>query len=126
MSNDPRIYVAVRPDEFARLFDDDTTAALKRLGTVEFAAAEGRMPLPAALADSFDVLITSWSTAPFDPGQVQGDKLRLAVHAAGTIRGLFPKSVLDGGLRIAQGGSAAMALPVAELALTLTLALLRN
>ena len=126
MPNDPRIYVAVRPDEFARLFDDDATAALKRLGAVEFAAGEGKMPLPDGLADSFDVLITSWSTAPFDPEQVQGDRLRLAVHAAGTIRGLFPKTVLERGLRIAQGGSAAMALPVAEMALTLTLALLRN
>mgnify|MGYP001202524984 CR=1 FL=1 len=126
MPNDPRIYVAVRPDEFARLFDDDTAAALRRLGSVEFATGEGKMALPAGLADSFDVLITSWSTAPFDPAQVKGSKLRLAVHAAGTIRGLFPKSVLEEGLRIAQGGSAAMALPVAEMALTLTLALLRN
>ena len=72
------------------------------------------------------VLITSWSTKPFDPVMLQGARLRLAVHSAGTIRGLFPKSVLEHGLRIAQGGSAAMALPVAEMALTMTLALLRN
>src|SRR5699024_4281054 len=37
-----------------------------------------------------------------------------------------PVTVLEQGLRLAQGGSAPMAVPVAELSLTLTLALLRN
>ena len=126
MANDPHIYVAVRPDEYDKLFDDATTAALAQLGTVTFAEGEGKMVLPTDVADAADVLITSWSTQPFDPAQVRGSRLQLAVHAAGTIRGLFPKSVLSSGLRVAQGGSAAMALPVAEMALTLTLALLRN
>lgn len=126
MKNDPRIYVAVRPSEFARLFDDDAAAALQRLGAVTFAQTESKVELPAGLAQETDVLITSWSTKPFDPTVLQGERLRLAVHAAGSIRGLFPKSVLEHGLRIVQGGAAAMALPVAEMSLTLTLALLRN
>ncbi|MGC0251282.1 hydroxyacid dehydrogenase [Pseudactinotalea sp. Z1748] len=126
MPNDPQIYVAIRPDEYAKLFDIATTDALKRLGTVRFAEGEGKMALPSDVADTTDVLVTSWSTEPFDPALVHGSRLRLAVHTAGTIRGLFPKSVLDSGLRVAQGGAAAMALPVAEMALTLTLALLRN
>ena len=85
-----------------------------------------RIPLPPGIAEDVDVLITSWSTAPFDPELLQGSRLRLAVHTAGTIRGLFPKQVLEHGLRLAQGGSDPMAKAVAELAITMTLVLLRD
>src|SRR5690625_7028085 len=71
-------------------------------------------------------MITSWSTRKFDPQAVIGERLRLAVHTAGTIRGLFPATVLEQGLRLAQVVSAPLAVPVAELSLTLTLALLLN
>lgn len=126
MSNLPRIYVAIRPQEFELLFDDATTTRLGELGRVEFADGVGKVPLPDDVADAFDVLITSWSTNAFDPDTLAGTRLRLAVHAAGSVRGLFAKSVLEGGLRLTQGGAEAMALPVAEMSLTLTLALLRN
>ena len=85
-----------------------------------------RIPLPPRISEDIDVLITSWSTAPFDPELLQGSRLRLAVHTAGTIRGLFPKQVLEHGLRLAQGGSDPMAKAVAELAITMTLVLLRD
>ncbi|HEX6681931.1 MAG TPA: NAD(P)-dependent oxidoreductase [Candidatus Limnocylindrales bacterium] len=60
------------------------------------------------------------------PDLLAGGRLRLAVHSAGSVRRLFPRETLEAGLRVCQAGAAAMAPAVAELALTLTLALLRN
>ena len=132
--NRPRICIAVAPDEFDLLFSPTDQQRLHDLATVQFAASvsaderTGRssMELPPGMADDFDALVTSWSTAPFQPEQVRGGRLRLAAYAAGSIRRLFPREVLDRGLRVCQAGAAAMAPAVAELALTLTLALLRN
>lgn len=118
-----RIYLALTPEEMDRLYDEATRQRLAALGEMT-CSQDGA--LPPDLADSYDVLVTSWSTQKFAPQAVIGERLRLAVHTAGTIRGLFPASVLEQGLRVAQGGSAPMAVPVAELSLTLTLALLRN
>ncbi len=122
-----RIYAAVSPEEFARLYDDETQRRLGALGELVLAQGDGPVELPRGVADDYDVLITSWSTAPFDPELLHGDRLRLAIHSAGSVRKLFPREVLrTGRVRLAQGGSDAMALPVAELSVTLTLALLRN
>lgn len=118
-----RIHLALTPEEVDRLYDEPTRQRLAALGEVTF-SQDGA--LPADLADAYDVLVTSWSTQKFAPEAVLGERLQLAVHTAGTIRGLFPAAVLEQGLRLAQGGSAPMAVPVAELSLTLTLALLRN
>src|SRR5699024_5269932 len=126
MSDPIRIYVAIDPDEYRLFFDEVMTRRVKRLGTVEFGAPSQAVSVPSNLADSFDVLLTSWSTAPFDPVLVCGKRLRLAVHLGASVRGLFPKHVLGGGLRVVQAGAAAMAVPVAEMALTMTLAMLRN
>lgn len=120
-----RIYAAVSAEEMDRLYDPQTQRGLADLGELVLAGGNGPVELPARLADEYDVLITSWSTAPFPPEELRGERLRLAVHSAGSVRTLFPREVLDD-LRLAQGGSDAMALPVAELALTLTLAVLRN
>lgn len=123
-----RLFVAITPQELGVLYDESTLARLRALGEVVLAEdpGTGRAELPEGLAEEYDVLITSWSTAPVDPSQLIGTRLRLAVHTAGTIRGLFPPQVLAQGLRLAQGGSAPMAAAVAELALTLTLMLLRD
>src|SRR5699024_8891610 len=103
----PRVYLAIRPSERELLYDEPTLARLRELAEVVLAPdpGAGRAELPAGLADDFDVLITSWSTAPFTPEQLVGTRLRLAVHTAGTVRGLFPKEVLTRGVRLAQGGS---------------------
>ncbi|MGO1284103.1 MAG: hydroxyacid dehydrogenase [Brachybacterium sp.] len=123
-----RIFVAITPRELEVLYSPPSLARLRGLGEVVLAPDTGelRAPLPDRLADEYDVLITSWSTAPFDPSVLSGTRLKYAAHTAGTVRGLFPKHVLEQGLRLAQGGSAPMATAVAELALTLTLVLLRD
>jgi len=124
----PRLYLAITPSELAILYDAPTLARLRDLAEVVLAPDDGaaHAALPEGFADEYDVLITSWSTAPFAPSQLIGSRLQLAVHTAGTLRGLFPKEVLAQGVRLAQGGSAPMAAAVAELALTLTLVLLRE
>ena len=124
----PRVYVAITPRELAVLYDAPTLARLRAVAEVVLAPETGeeRAALPEGIADEYDVLITSWSTAPFAPAQLVGSRLQLAVHTAGALRGLFPKEVLSQGVRLAQGGSAPMAAAVAELALTLTLVLLRD
>lgn len=120
------IYVAVRPDEFNLIFPPDAVAELQALGAVEFGPDADRVPVPDDVADRFDVLVTSWSTQPFPPQCLDGSRLRLAVHAAGSVRGLFPRTAVEGGLTVVQGGAEAMAEAVAEMAVTLTLGLLRN
>ena len=121
------IYVAIRPDEYAQLYDEPTQRALAGLGTLTFAPGEeAKVPVPATVANDFDVLITSWSTQPFDPAVLAGPRLKLAVHTAGSVRALYPPEVLDAGLRLAQGGVEAMAEAVAEMSVAMTLALLRN
>ncbi|HIZ35888.1 MAG TPA: hydroxyacid dehydrogenase [Candidatus Ruania gallistercoris] len=122
----PRAFVAIRPEEFDRLFDAATAAELERLTSLDRAVGAGKVELPEDVADRYDVLITSWSTQRFPPEQLQGDRLQLAVHAAGSVRGLFSRDSLGGRLRLAQGGADAMAVAVAELSVTLALVLLRN
>ncbi|UFU06887.1 hydroxyacid dehydrogenase [Ruania halotolerans] len=127
MTQPIRMFAAIRPDEFARLYDGATQEALGDLGDLVIGAAENdRVPVPPNVADSFDVLITSWSTQPFDPAILTGSRLKLAVHSAGSVRGLYPADVLTTGLRLVQGGAEAMAVAVAEMSVTMTLALLRN
>ena len=126
MASTAHIFVAINPDEFAMMFSESTVARLHSLGNIELATETGVVPLPADLADHYDVLVTSWCTETFDPAELMGTRLRLAVHSAGSIRRLFPRSVLENGIQVVQAGAEAMAHPVAELALTLTLALLRN
>ncbi|MFC5261739.1 hydroxyacid dehydrogenase [Kribbella qitaiheensis] len=70
-----------------------------------------------------DVLITGWGSRPLpaDPGE----RLKLVVHSAGTIRGLVPPGLLERGLRVSQA-SAGMAQAVAELAVYMTISRLRD
>ena len=124
----PRLFMALSEKDLGVLYSPSDLERLRSRCEVVIGAENGarRVELPPGLAEEFDALITSWSTARFDPALLHGSRLRFAAHTAGTIRGLFPKSVLEQGLRLAQGGSAPMATAVAELALTLTLVLLRD
>lgn len=122
-----RIYIAIADADYGRLYDDATRERLAGLGElVRGAEKDGRVSVPDDLADEYDVLITSWSTARFDPAVLRGRRLRLAVHSAASVRSLFPVETLGGDVRLAQGGADAMALAVAEMSVTLTLAQLRN
>ncbi|MEU0369007.1 hydroxyacid dehydrogenase [Streptomyces sp. NPDC006283] len=124
--NRPHICVAVAPEEFDLLFCPAAQQDLHDMAVVGFGAGPRRSALPPGVADSCDAVVTSWSTVPFRPQEVRGSRLALAAHTAGSVRRLYPRELLGGGPRLTQGGAAAMAPAVAEMALTLTLALLRN
>ncbi len=126
MSEPVRVYVAINPDEFAMLFSDVSIERLHGVGLVDRYSGSTVVPLPRNIADVYDVLVTSWCTEPIDDRCLLGSRLRLAVHTGGSIRRLFPKRVLENGVHVVQAGADAMAPPVAEMALTLTLAMLRN
>ena len=126
MPEPTRIHVAVNPTELALFFTDDTLQRLRALGDVTFAGASPRITIPDDVADEFDVLVTSWCTDAISAERLVGSRLRLGVHTAGSIKRLFPKSVIERGVHVVQAGSDAMAPPVAELALAMTLAILRN
>lgn len=122
-----RILVAMTDGDFDKLYDNASQQRLATLGEVHRAeVADGRAVVPSDVASTHDVLITSWSTQPFEPSILTGHRLRLAVHSAGSVRALFPAESLRSGMRISQGGADAMAVAVAEMAVTLTLAQLRN
>lgn len=123
-----RIHVAIADHDFARLYDDDSIARLRALGEVVRTpvSPSSTAIVPDDIGDEADVLITSWSTQPFDPAALRGSRLRLAVHSAGSVRRLFPREALELGVRLAQGGSDAMAEAVAEMAIAMTLSMLRN
>lgn len=121
-----RTFVAVNEAEFAATFTPETFAALEAFGPVEFGADRAQVAVPTDVAERFDVLLTSWCTAPFSPETVNGPRLRLAAHLGASVRAWFPPEALGRRLRVVQCGADAMALPVAEMALTLALSLLRN
>lgn len=124
--NRPHICVAVAREEFDLLFCPAAQRDLRDLTVVGFGTGPHGTVLPPGVADSCDAVVTSWSTVPFRPRELRGGRLALAAHSAGSVRRLYPRELLDHGPRLTQGGAAAMAPAVAELALTLTLALLRN
>ncbi|WP_193312961.1 hydroxyacid dehydrogenase [Georgenia subflava] len=126
MSVRPATFVAIRADEFETLFAPESRSALHRIGEVTFGGGEEVVEVPHGVADDFDVLVTSWSTRPFEDDVLTGGRLGLVAHAAGSVRGLLQPDSFRNGVRVTQCGSAAMAPAVAEMAVTMELALLRN
>lgn len=120
--------MALTADELFRLYSEEALTHLGTFAEVSFGDPdeEGRSPVAAHIKDEFDALVSCWSTRPLDASVLGGDRLRLVAHTAGSVRGLAPRELLERGLRVTQGGAAAMAPAVAELAITLTLALLRQ
>lgn len=121
-----RVYVAIAEEEFDLLFSAASRELLHALGEVQYPGGGESAALPEGVADDFDAIVTSWSTLPFGADLVTGPRLKIAVHAGGSVKALFPPELLDGGLRLTQGGADAMAPAVAEMAVALSLALLRN
>lgn len=118
-----KVYVALPEGIRAVLFDDATWRRLEGLAQVEV-LAEGASSLPADLCATCDVLVTGWGTPRLE--RIDGDRLRLIVHTAGSWREALGEEVLASTVDIAQAGSDLMARAVAEFALTLELALLRE
>jgi phosphoglycerate dehydrogenase-like enzyme len=112
------VFVDLPPKLETELFGADLAGRLAPLAEVRHrtgSAADERL--------AAEVLITGWGSRPLpmDPGE----RLKLVVHSAGTIRSLISPGLLDRGLRVSQA-SAGMAQSVAELAVFMTISRLRN
>ncbi|WP_335979551.1 hydroxyacid dehydrogenase [Streptomyces sp. CA2R106] len=106
-----------------------TGASWERLtGLAEVVAVEhpgDRAELAAALRAA-DVLVTGWGTARLDAELLAGaPRLGLVAHTGGAVSPYVTREVFARGVRVTQAG-AAMARPVAEVALAFTLALLHR
>lgn len=123
-----KVHLAITPDELQRLYAPTDLDRLRSFAEVTFGTpdGEGRVPVAPGTATEADALVTCWSTHPLHDVPLSGSRLALIAHTAGSIRGLVPRELLASGMRVTQGGAAAMAPAVAELAVTLTLSLLRN
>jgi phosphoglycerate dehydrogenase-like enzyme len=114
----PQIVIDVARPLLADLFDEATMARLAALGDVAHTEGTGRD------RERAEILVTGWGTPPL-AGERVGDRLRLVVHSAGTIRGLVPKSLIGDGVKVSHA-PAGMARSVAELAVYFTMSLLRD
>lgn len=118
-----RIFVALGREFREMLFTDAAVRRLLALGDVDV-LTEGATALPSRLCDDYDVVVTGWDTPLL--AEVDGDRLRLVVHSAGSWRGALGPDVFDSGVTVSQAGSDPMARAVAEFALTMELVLLRE
>lgn len=112
----------------ASIWNSAFLGALDTLGTLQLAAqtsawSEARM---LAACRGADVLLTGWGSRPLpaalaeDPGQ-----LRYVCHLTGTLRDIVPVEVVRSSIPVTNWGDAPAG-PVAETALTLLLACLKN
>ncbi len=121
-SNGARVFVGLDAATRAVLFDRPTWARLARLARVDCLEEGAR--LPESLCSEYDVLVTGWGTPMLE--RLDGDRLKLVAHSAGSWRAVITEEVLAGDVQVTQAGSDPMARAVAEFALTLTLMLLRH
>lgn len=117
-----KVYVALEERYRRILFDEAAWRRLEALADVEV-MPDGAPTLPAGLCSDYDVLITGWDTPQL--ARIDGARLRLVIHTAGSWRGALGEAVLER-VVVCQAGSDPMARAVAEFALTLELMLLRE
>ncbi|MEV0800794.1 hydroxyacid dehydrogenase [Kribbella sp. NPDC050281] len=120
----PVVYVDLPRALEAELFGDGIEQKLRGIGRL-VRRGDGSVDGDSDARLRAEVLITGWGSAPLPERLGLEDRLRLVVHSAGTIRALAPQGLLSGGVRVSQA-SAGMAQSVAELALYMTIARLRD
>jgi phosphoglycerate dehydrogenase-like enzyme len=123
-----RIFIALVPELRQRIFPGEIAGELRALAEVESHDAASNLTGPqlAAILGDFDAVITGWGTPPFDDSVLAArGRLRIVAHSAGSIKHLFPPPLFEAGIAVTHA-AAAIAPAVAEMCLTLTLALLRR
>lgn len=121
-----RIFACMSRAHLDLMFTPEAQRRLAALGTLEGANDAAVVEPPPELGNDYDAVITSWSTGRDHPERFVGSRLGLLVHSTGSIRGIVPRTLLEQGVRVAQGGVSPMARAVAECATGLTLMLLRH
>ncbi|WP_329172636.1 hydroxyacid dehydrogenase [Streptomyces sp. NBC_01477] len=122
----PRAVIAVPPHLREQLFAPATWTRLTRAVVPLVLDRPGdRAALAAVLTDA-EILVTGWGAARLDAELLAtAPRLRLVAHTGGAVSPYVTPEVYDRGVRVTQAG-AAMARPVAEVALAFTLALLHR
>lgn len=121
----PSIVAALTDPLRSLFFPDEIAAQLAGLGRIRWVSPEGNGALHVALQDA-EVLVTAWGFPRLDADVLaHAPRLRLVVHTGASVRFLASDALFARGIHLTQAG-AAMARPVAEVALTFTLALLHQ
>jgi len=123
----PVVVAAVQPDSRTSVFTAEAEARLAEVARVVNLGEHDRFTaeqMAAALADA-EGLITCWGTPKVTLGMAREAKnLKVIAHAAGSLRPVIEREVLDLGIQVtSQAG--AIAIPVAEYTVGLILAGLR-
>lgn len=118
--------LVVMPPELRELILGPSWARLERVARIRTLdrPADGRALVDAA--GDAEVLVTSWGQVPLDAAVLDAaPRLRLVAHAAASVKHMVTPETFRRGVRVTQAG-VAMARPVAEVALALTLAMLHR
>jgi phosphoglycerate dehydrogenase-like enzyme len=121
---DVRIHAPIGVETYELLFTPREQARLAALGELTVAPVSSSEELAGRL-DGVDIMVSAWGTPTIPvPAAVDGG-VRLVAHAAGSVRKLAPRELIEHGVQLTQA-AAAMAPAVAEMALTQALVLLRH
>jgi phosphoglycerate dehydrogenase-like enzyme len=123
-----KIAVLPEPKIQKRIFGDIHWRQLEALGTVVRNDQEGA-PQPAtlkAVLEGADFAITSWRCPLLTQDVLeQAPDLKAVIHAAGTVKGIVTPALWERGIRVSSGNEQ-LGIGVAETALGLTIASLKN
>ncbi len=118
----PQVLVAVPAELLSQFF---RPSAVERLAASARLTFRDAPDLPVQGCDA-DVLVTSWGVPALTAAVLDRlPRLRLVAHSGATVKPFVTDEVFARGITVTQAG-AAMARPVAEVALTFTLALLHQ
>ncbi|MDH7481390.1 MAG: hydroxyacid dehydrogenase [Armatimonadota bacterium] len=123
-----KILILPGPTLRARLFSQESLARLNALGEVvvnpnDRNYTEEELSL---LISGFDACITSWGSPRFGPNVIaNAGKLRVIVHAAGSIKGIITPEVFKRGITVCTS-QPAMAISVAAMTVAMMEIMLRN
>ncbi|RVH36091.1 hydroxyacid dehydrogenase [Sinorhizobium meliloti] len=114
----PAIAFAMQPDRTRHVFTPELVSRLGRLAHIlderPMAEFDGRSE---QLLAGTEILVTGWGAPSIDASVLhRAPRLRLIVHAAGTIKGLVDESVFDAGIKVTHAAEA-NSVPVAEFTL---------
>jgi phosphoglycerate dehydrogenase-like enzyme len=112
----PKALFAMRAEHLAMLFPAPAVERLRRIADIDVSLVAERFEDPrlAEVLPGVDVLITGWGCPPLDEALLAAaPRLRAALHAAGSVKGLVTPACWERGLLISSAADA-NAVPVAE------------
>lgn len=123
-----KIAVLPRPSMQNRIFDRSHWEQLEAIGTVVRNGKEEQLSAETVreVIEGADIAITSWGCIPMTPELLDSAPgLKAVIHAAGTVKGIVTPDIWERGIRVSSGNGP-LGVGVAETALGLTIASLKN